>query len=146
MKRMQLLYLSSIPRFRICWWGNWIVWIAWFLGSNLSLSQTLKLYVYRRHSFQPQRKYKTTLECRLEETTWKRAFCMNSSVSLHNSIHPRWETWTNYLTFAYKLHILGVCGTVPCVILSQFLNLSKSPLPCLQNRLILVMQDGVRLN
>ena len=112
----------------------------------LSLSQTLKLHVYRRHPFQPQRKYKATWECRLEETTRKRPFCVNSSVSLHNPIHPIWETWTNYLTFAYKLHIFGFCGMVPCVILGQFLNLSKSLLPGLQSRLVLVMQDGVRLN
>lgn len=34
----------------------------------------------------------------------------------------------------------------PCVILGQFLNVAKSLVPYLQSRLILVMQDGMRLN
>lgn len=92
------------------------------------------------------KKYKATLEHGLEETTWKKPF-LHKFICLTAWCHTfNMRKWTNYLTFAYKLLIFGGLGMTPCVILGQFLNFSKSLVPYLQSRLILVMQDGVRLN
>lgn len=92
------------------------------------------------------KKYKATLEHGLEETTWKKPF-LHKFICLAAWCHTfNMRKWTNYLIFAYKLLIFGGWGMTPYVILGQFLNFSKSLVPYLQSRLILVMQDGVRFN